>query len=187
MLTLFMKRGFTMLTLDEIGQSVRNNIQLVIDHFGLPLAVGPICDDDYKILAGGFGELAWDCGLSSYGNHPDRYEFCIKLVTQNGVQSIPSGAALCVYDVESRIFCIHMIENFERDDQEHPLTGRMALISIMSAIIFCKAVDGQAVHIDDPVPELHNYYSSFGFMMMPCGGRMEAEVGNLLGVFEQFS
>ncbi|SQA85974.1 Uncharacterised protein [Citrobacter freundii] len=31
-----------MLTLDEIGQSVRNNIQLVIDHVGLPLAVGPI-------------------------------------------------------------------------------------------------------------------------------------------------
>lgn len=28
-----------MLTLDEIGQSVRNNIQLVIDHVGLPLAV----------------------------------------------------------------------------------------------------------------------------------------------------
>ncbi|WP_431428698.1 hypothetical protein KP528_25260 [Escherichia coli O111:H8] len=46
-----------MLTLDEIGQSVRNNIQLIIDHVGLPLAVGPLSDDDYKILCGGYGEL----------------------------------------------------------------------------------------------------------------------------------
>ena len=42
-----------MLTLDEIGQSVRNNIQLIIDHVGLPLAVGPLNDDDYKILCAG--------------------------------------------------------------------------------------------------------------------------------------
>lgn len=71
-----------MLTLDEIGQSVRNNIQLIIDHVGLPLAVGPLSDDDYKILCGGYGELEWDYALSTYGNSREKYEFCIKLVQQ---------------------------------------------------------------------------------------------------------
>lgn len=75
-----------MLTLDEIGQSVRNNIQLVIDHVGLPLAVGPISDEDYKILCGGYGELEWDYMLGAYGNSDDKYEFCIKLVQQGVVQ-----------------------------------------------------------------------------------------------------
>lgn len=41
-----------MLTIEEIGQSVRNNIQLVLDNYGLPLAVGPISDEDYKVCSG---------------------------------------------------------------------------------------------------------------------------------------
>ncbi|MGS4349568.1 hypothetical protein ACKURU_07030 [Enterobacter roggenkampii] len=49
-----------MLSLEEIGQSVRNNIQLILDNIQLPLAVGPISDDDYKILCGGFGQLECD-------------------------------------------------------------------------------------------------------------------------------
>lgn len=101
-----------MLTLEEIGQSVRNNIQLVIDNYGLPLAVGPISDEDYRILSGGFGELEWDYALLEFGNDPDRYEFCIKLVSQGVIQGAPAGAAICVYGIEENVFRIHIIERF---------------------------------------------------------------------------
>lgn len=127
-----------MLTLDEIGQSVRNNIQLVIDHVGLPLAVGPISDEDYKILCGGYGELEWDYMLGAYGNSDDKYEFCIKLVQQGVVQGIPSGAAICVYGVEDKIFRIHIVERFSREDESHPLKGRMVLLTLMSAFVFVR-------------------------------------------------
>lgn len=175
-----------MLTLEEIGQSVRNNIQLIIDSYGLPLAVGPISDDDYKILAGGFGELEWDCGLSMYGNDPDRYEFCIKIVNHDVVASVLSGAALCIYDPLQSSFMIHMIENFERKDQTHPLRGRMTLITLMSAFIFSMAVEGKIVSIVEPVPELLEYYSSFGFLTAENGKIMHAEVSSLHDVFVKF-
>lgn len=176
-----------MLTLDEIGQSVRNNIQLVIDHVGLPLAVGPISDEDYKILCGGYGELEWDYAFNTYGNSPDRYEFCIKLVTQGAVQGIPSGASICVYGVEDNVFRIHIIERFSREDESHPLKGRMVLITLMSAFIFCKAVGCEVVHIVEPVTELQYFYSTFGFRMEKCGYIMSASTNSLEETFLKFA
>lgn len=175
-----------MLTLEEIGQSVRNNIQLIIDSYGLPLAVGPISDDDYKILAGGFGELEWDFGLSQYGNSPDKYEFCIKLAHQGKEHTPPAGAALCIYDTTSSTFTIHMIENFERNDNSHPLKGRMVSVVLMSAFIFSMAVGGDLVSIPDPVPELLDYYASFGFSLMRDGS-MVARRDELHGAFSRFA
>ena len=176
-----------MLTLDEIGQSVRNNIQLVIDHVGLPLAVGPISDEDYKILCGGSGELEWDYMLGAYGNSDDKYEFCIKLVQQGVVQGIPSGAAICVYGVEDKIFRIHIVERFSREDESHPLKGRMVLLTLMSAFVFCKAVECEVVQIIEPVPELRPFYESFGFCMEKCGYVMSTATDNLQETFLKFA
>lgn len=176
-----------MLTIEEIGQSVRNNIQLVLDNFGLPLAVGPISDEDYKVLSGGFGELEWDYVLATHGNSPDRYEFCIKLVNHEAMESVPSGAALCIFGVEEHTFSIHMIESFVRDDAEHPLKGRMVLITLMSAYLFCMAVECPTVRIIEPVPELLDFYGSFGFNMLSCGYIMEADLSDIEGVFNKFA
>lgn len=176
-----------MLTLEEIGQSVRNNIQLVIDNVGLPLAVGAISDDDYRILCGGFGELEWDFALEKYGNDPERYEFCVKVVEQGVTQTVPSGAAICGYGVEDRIFRIHIIERFSRDDEQHPLRGRMVLITLMSAYLFCMAVESDTVYIMEPVPELVGYYTRFGFTMQPCGYVMAASVSSLQETFVNFA
>lgn len=176
-----------MLTLDEIGQSVRNNIQLIIDHVGLPLAVGPITDEDYKILCGGYGELEWDYALSTYGNSAEKYEFSIKLVQQGVIQGIPSGAAICVYGVDDNVFRIHMIERFSKEDELHPLKGKMVLITLMSAFVFCKAVECEAVHIIEPVPELRPYYESFGFRMEKCGYVMSTSADSLENAFLKFA
>lgn len=176
-----------MLNLDEIGQSVRNNVQLVIDHVGLPLAVGPISDEDYRVLCGGYGQLEWDYALNTYGNDPDKFEFCIKLVMQGAVQGIPAGAAICIYGIEEKTFHIHIIERFTRDDEEHPLNGRMVLITLMSAYIFCKAVECETVQIVEPVPHLHEFYASFGFVMERCGYIMSNSVSALEDVFIKFA
>lgn len=175
-----------MLSLEEIGQSVRNNLQLILDSYGLKLAVGPVTDQDYKILCGGFGELEWDFGFSQHGNHPDKFEFCVKLVN-TGVEDIPSGVALSVYSIEERVFRIHMIESFVRNDAEHPLKGRMVLLALMSAYIFCMAVNATEVQVVEPVAELVDYYASFGFVMHACGYVMTSEVSGLETAFGKFA
>lgn len=176
-----------MLTLDEIGQSVRSNTQLVIDHAGLPLVIGPISDEDYRVLCGGYGQLEWDYALNTWGNDPEKFEFCIKLVMQGAVQGIPAGAAICIYRVKEKLFQIHLIERFTRDDEEHPLNGRMVLITLMSTYIFCKAVECEIVHIVEPVPELHEFYASFGFATEGCGYIMSNSVSALENVFTKFA
>ena len=176
-----------MLTIDEIGISVRNNIQLILDHFELPLAVGPISDDDYKVLSRGYGELEWDYALADYGNSSERYEFCIKLVNNSVVEGVPSGAALCIFAVENRVFNIHMIESFVRNDETHPLKGRMVLITLMSAYLFCMAVECQRIQIVDPVPELIEYYSGFGFSSVSGSSLMEAKVSDIENAFIKFA
>lgn len=180
-------QGFVMLTLEEIGQSVRNNLQLIIDSSGLKLAVGPIKDEDYKILCGGYGELEWDIGLNQYGNDPDRFEFCVKLLT-SVVESVPSGIALCVYGIKDKVFKVHMIERFFRhNDDDHPLKGRMVTLTLMAAFLFCKAVNAKAVHIVEPVKELVEYYATYGFVMHKCGDLMVANVDSLTKAFETFA
>ncbi|GAL59042.1 hypothetical protein EV102420_14_01010 [Pseudescherichia vulneris NBRC 102420] len=176
-----------MLTLDEIGQSVRSNTQLVIDHAGLPLAIGPISDEDYRVLCGGYGQLEWDYALNTYGNDPDKFEFCIKLVMQGAVQVIPAGAAICIYKVKEKLFQIHLIERFTRDDEDHPLNGRMVLITLMSTYIFCRAAECEIVQIVEPVPELQDFYASFGFVIEGCGYIMSNSVSALEDVFIKFA
>ncbi|ECD9475084.1 TPA: hypothetical protein MNC29_001130 [Citrobacter freundii] len=176
-----------MLTLEEIGQSVRNNIQLILDNVQLPLAVGPISDDDYRILSGGYGQLEWDYALATYGNDPSKFELCIKFVSQGTVQSVPAGAALCLYGIENKAFSIHMIERFTNDEEDHPLNGRMVLITLMSAYMFCKAVECNEIRIVEPVPELVPYYASFGFETDTCGYVMFAETTTIESVFLKFA
>ncbi|EKS7794427.1 hypothetical protein ACOGYE_000005 [Edwardsiella piscicida] len=175
------------LHLEEICQSVRNNLQLIIESQGLPLAVGPLTDDDCRILSGGFGELGWDYALTKYGNDPNKFEFCIKLVKQVA-ETVPSGVALCVYGIDDHVFRIHMIERFCRDDESHPLKGRMVALAIMAAFIFCKAVDAVDVFIMEPVAELVDYYHSFGFVEHESASYvLRASVDDLVSAFEVFA
>ncbi|PWC10691.1 hypothetical protein B4923_16375 [Brenneria roseae subsp. americana] len=174
-----------MLSLEEIGQSVRNNLQLIIDSSGLDLAVGPISDQDYRILCGGFGDLDWNYAICTHGNDPDRFEFCVKLVTDH-IDSVPAGIALCVFGSNDKIFQIHMIESFVRDDEDHPLKGRMVTLTLMAAYIFCMAVEATEVYIVEPDQDLIDYYSTYGFSMHECGYIMKSDVAGLETTFKKF-
>ncbi|NDJ59293.1 hypothetical protein GWD52_20350 [Enterobacteriaceae bacterium 4M9] len=176
-----------MLTLDEIGQVVRNSIQLILDSAKVPLAVGPISSEDFTLLSRGYGELEWDYALTKHCNSDSCYDFCIKLVEQGVVQAIPSGAALCTFDSNENIFKIHMIESFVYDDAGHPLKGKMTAITLMSAFIFSKAVGCTRIQIIEPVRELKSYYAGFGFIEISCGYIMEASLSDIGGIFNNFA
>lgn len=63
----------------------------------------------------------------------------------------------------------------------------MVLITLMSAYLFCMAVECSQVHIIEPVPELVDYYTSFGFVMEKCGYIMSADTKALEETFLKFA
>ncbi|MBD1228311.1 hypothetical protein [Xenorhabdus griffiniae] len=176
-----------MFNLEHIGIVVRNNIQAIVDVLGLNLAVGDISDEDYFLLSQGYGELCWDDSLSRVGNRSDKFEFCIKLVECGNVQGAPAGLALCVYSVDEKTFEIHMIENFRREDKNHPLYGKMFQLTLMAAYLFCKSTEGEYVRVIEPVKEVIPYYESYGFNMLGCGYIMEVNVANIETVFKKLA
>lgn len=168
-----------MLTLQEIGEQTRNAIQLLIDRFDLGLGVGPLKDADYRLLASGmFGDLNWDWGVGQYTGHEDTFELCFKIVAE--VEGYPAGIALCAYRTDTQTFEIYMLENFVKDEVDHPLYKRMALFTFIGAYIFTDAVLGTQVVIVEPDPDLIGYYSKFGFQIDPsCTYRMQCALDDL--------
>lgn len=146
----------------QISSAVINALQMFIDNQDLGLKVGPISDDDYRILTSGYSELEWCWGLQEIGNSDDKFEFSVK-IKENGV---PDGAMLGLYNVDSNILEIHFIESFIRHDKQHPLNGRMVAITIIAAYLFISAVDGDSVQIIEPTTnELIKYYAKYGFIL----------------------
>ncbi|TRP54178.1 hypothetical protein DNP84_23890, partial [Salmonella enterica subsp. enterica serovar Panama] len=60
-------------------------------------------------------------------------------------------------------------------------------LTLMSAFVFCKAVECEVVHIVEPVPELQPFYESFGFRMEQCGYVMSTATDNLQETFLKFA
>ncbi|EFE24656.1 hypothetical protein EDWATA_00376 [Edwardsiella tarda ATCC 23685] len=136
---------------------------MLLDNLKIPLAVGPINEDDYKILTTGYSELEWDNGFSRYGNRDDKFEFCIKLLS-GSLKHIPAGAALCTYDEKASVIEIHFVESFVRREQDHPLFGRMFMITLWAVYLFGSAVGCQEIRIPEAVnSQVVDYYKKYGF------------------------
>lgn len=146
--------------LEQIRSVVINSLQMVMDEMEFGLRVGPITDDDFKILTSGYSDLEWAWGLEKYGNSDNRFDFCVKIQQD----CVPDGALLGSYDSGSKVLELHFIENFARSNSNHPLHGRMFHIALLSSYIFICAVDGVAVHLVDPLNDsLVQYYGDSGF------------------------
>ncbi|MEI7409953.1 MULTISPECIES: hypothetical protein [Pectobacterium] len=152
-----------MLNLEQIASLTISNLQLLLDSMKIPLAVGPISDEDYIILTSGFSQLEWDYGFCRYGNREDKFEFCLKVLA-GPLRHIPSGAALCTFDEESGVIEIHFVESFVNEDQGHPLYGQMFLITLWAVYLFGSAVDCKAIHIPDSLNQkVVDHYKKYGF------------------------
>lgn len=148
--------------LEQIAVSTLNGVQMLLEQIELPLAVGPIHDADFQAMMTNYAELNWDFAFNKYGNDPNRFEFCVKLV--EGLNPLPAGAAMCIYNVQVNSFDICFVESFVRSNALHPLHGRMLLITLMASYLFCRAVDCDRINVIEPVnTEVMALYRSFGF------------------------
>lgn len=150
------------MNLEQIAVSTLNGVQMLIEQVGLPLAVGPIHDADFQAMMTNYAELNWDFAFNKFGNDPNKFEFCVKLV--EGVNPLPAGAAMCVYNLQVNSFDIYFVESFVRGNAAHPLNGRMLLITLMASYLFCRAVDCDVINVIEPVnTEVMALYRDFGF------------------------
>lgn len=149
--------------LDQIATLTISNLQMLLDSLKMPLAVGPINEEDYRILSSGFSELEWCHGFSQYGNRDDKFEFCLKILG-GPLKHIPAGAALCTFDIESETMEIHFVESFVKEEKSHPLYGQMFMITLWAVYLFGKAVDCQTVRIHDALNQkVVDHYKKYGF------------------------
>jgi hypothetical protein len=168
-----------MLTLQEVGEQTRNALQLVIDRMGLSLAVGPLKEADYRLLASGmYGDLNWEWGIGQYTGKDNSIDLCFKILSES--DGYPAGIALCAYRTDTQTFEVYMIENFVRHDEGHPLYRSMALFTFMAAKIFTDAVHGCYVVVLEPDEDLRSHYGKFGFKDDPaCTYRMICSIEEL--------
>lgn len=151
------------MNLEQIGSSVLSNLQMLIDSAGLPLAVGAISDNDYQWLSSQFVELNWDFAFAQFGNHPNKFELSVKLISSD--TGVPAGAAICTYNTDAMSFDIQFVESFVRHLPDHPLHGKMLKVTLMAAYLFCSAVECSTVNVIEPdTQDLRNLYGSFGFV-----------------------
>ncbi|CNK27888.1 Uncharacterised protein [Yersinia frederiksenii] len=150
------------MNLDQVASLTLNNVQMLLEQNGIPLAVGPISDRDFQALSTAYAELQWDYAFTTYGNREDKFEFCVKLIEDNN--PLPAGAAMCIYNIDDGTFDIHFVESFVRNIPSHPLHGRMILITMWAAYLFCMAVDCQRINVIEPInTEVMALYAKLGF------------------------
>ncbi|WP_235330813.1 hypothetical protein [Pantoea agglomerans] len=151
------------LNLEQIASVSINNLQMLLEALEMPLAVGPIKDEDFLLLASRFAELEWDYGFSKFGNRDDKFEFCLKLL-EGQQKHIPCGAALCTFDEQTGVLDIHFVECFVRDDPGHPLTGNMFLVTLFAVYFFGFAAKCTEIRIPEPLnQDVVDYYKEYGF------------------------
>lgn len=151
------------LNYEQIASLTLSNVQMLLDNMKVPLAVGPINQEDYIILTSGFSELEWSHGFCTYGNKDEKFEFCLKLLS-GPMKHIPSGAALCVFDETTRSIEIHFVESFVRDDKEHPLYGQMFTITLWAVYLFGSAVGCEEIKIPEAINQkVVDHYKKYGF------------------------
>ena len=148
---------------EQIASLTISNLQMLLDNLKIPLAVGPINQEDYMILTSGYSELEWGNGFCTHGNKDEKFEFCIKLLS-GPLKHIPAGAALCTYDETNRSIEIHFVESFVRGNKEHPLYGQMFTVTLWAVYLFGAAVGCEEIRIPDAVNQkVVDHYKKYGF------------------------
>ncbi|QDI12541.1 hypothetical protein FBF90_04935 [Serratia marcescens] len=171
-----------MFSLEEIAQITYNTMQLYFDQRKIDLAVGPISDDDANTLTRAYGDLNWEYYISTLGNQDDCFSLCIKFVTSSEhrlVESAPAGAAMSIFDARDKSLNIHIVENFVKDSEKHPLRRKMVLYTLYASMIFMNMAGSDVIRIHEPVEDKIDYYASFGFTMDPCGYIMSSNFTKL--------
>lgn len=148
--------------LDDVRSEVVQFLQDIVAAAGLELQVSTISDEVYRALTERIAgaELDWDWGIQ-FLNADEHFDLAIGIRLDEAVD----GVAVGVYQEPERTLEIQAIEAFVRDNIEHPLRGRMTALTVIAATFFLLQVEGQYLHVIDPVDErLIEHYRSFGLV-----------------------
>lgn len=167
--------------LEDVRTEVISFLQDIVAAAGLELQVSTISDDVYRALIQRFAgaELDWDWGIQ-FINEDEHFDLAIGIRLDEAVD----GVAVGVYQEPEQTLEIQAIEAFIREDAEHPLRGRMTALTVIAATFFLLQVEGQYLHVIDPVDQrLIEHYQTFGLVPERHGDvvRMVANVDILEG------
>lgn len=149
---------------EQIVSSTICDLQVLIEGIDVPLAVGPISDENFTILSKGYGLINWDYIITERYSAYESFDFCFKLKKVSVNSNILLGAFISSYKMNDEILEIYGIENFSN---EEPMKGKMFLYSLFVFFIFMKKIDGKyirLVDVDVNNDTLRNYYKRFGFI-----------------------
>ncbi|MBS4797669.1 MAG: hypothetical protein KH016_01855 [Haemophilus parainfluenzae] len=151
------------MNLEQIARASISDFQMLMDVLSPSLAVGPIRDQDFRILSSGWGDINWDCIINKY-DPDDSFDFCVKLKDVDCCSNKLLGAFLSLFIHSSETLEIHGIQNF---DDTSVLKGRMFLYSLFACHIFMRKVNGKFIKLIDVAEDadaLRGYYKQFGFV-----------------------
>ncbi len=144
------------MVLEEIRNDVISFLQELVLEANLPLEICRIQDD---ILAPLSAELNWDWALAHL-NEEHHFDLAIGIKLNDDVD----GMAVGLYCTEREILELQAIESFVRLNEDHPLKGRMILLTIIAATYFVLQVEGYGVNVLDPDSDLISYYEKFNLI-----------------------
>lgn len=141
------------MSLEEIRDNVVSFLQELVLEANLPLEISRI---EANIEAPWSAELNWDWALS-FLNDTSHFDLAIGIRINDAVD----GMAVGIYCTERKILELQAIESFVRLDEEHPLKGRMVLLTIIAATYFVLLAEGYGVNVLEPDSNLITYYERF--------------------------
>ncbi|SHO23789.1 Putative uncharacterized protein [Moritella viscosa] len=140
-----------------IQEDIRNNVvsflQELVEKAGLPLEISRIT---CRMQAPKSAELDWDWAFE-YLNEETHFDLAIGIKIDDDID----GMAVGIYCDENEILEVQAVESFVRLDEDHPLKGKMVLLTLIAAIYFVLQAEGKGVHVVAPEIDLINYYEKF--------------------------
>ena len=94
------------MNLEQIARASISDFQMLMDVLSPSLAVGPIRDQDFRILSSGWGDINWDCIINKY-DPDDSFDFCVKLKDVDCCSNKLRGAFLSLFIHSSETLEIH--------------------------------------------------------------------------------
>lgn len=177
---------------EDIRTQVVEYLQEIVMNAGLNLQVSAISDNVYRALNPRIpaAELEWDWAIQ-FLNEDEHFDLAIGVRLDDAVDGIAVG----VYREPELTLEIQAVEVFVRNELDHPLTGRMTMLTLIAATYFLLLVDGRYLHVVEPVhPRLVEHYESFGLnaelrdgvtTMVGDVETLEGRIGVLIDRFNQ--
>lgn len=155
------------MNINQVKSTAYGALQHYMEANNLPIAVGPISDNDWSFLERGFGELNWGPQLTMYGNGDEAVSLAFKLLPS---QLALDGAVMGRYIAEQEVLEIHLIESFVRTSVNHPLHGTLFMFTMVFSFLFIRAIGGAEIRLVEPCQELLGFFTRFEFELAEIDG-----------------